>query len=313
MNDEKLDGSLLEEIENYAVVIAQQAGQILWEQFRKPLEIQFKDKEHADPVTSADRLSDDYLKRAIRQKFPQHNILSEEGASSSESDSPFIWVLDPLDGTANYLNGLPLFAVSIGVLWKRQPVVGSIYVPVSQRGAQGVYRARLGWGAFLNNERIGVVTQPSSRPLSEIPVQFGEHLRLAGQSRKEYPEARNLGSIALEITLAAGGVFQYAFFGGPRIWDVAAGVLLVKEAGGLSLIRLPQGKDWQKLERFQMESDNASEPLENLRRWSFPLVLGAAERTRKIVKDIRFRHNPLSGLAARFWTRNNYPNQPIRK
>ncbi len=303
MNDEKPDGSLLEEIENHAVVIAQQAGQILWEQFRKPIEIQFKDKEQADPVTSADRLSDEYLKKAIRQKFPQHNILSEEGESSPESDSPFVWALDPLDGTANYMNGLPLFAVSIGVLWKRQPVVGVIYAPVSQRGAQGVYRTRLGCGAFLDNERIGVVTQPSDRPLSAIPVQLGEHLRLAGQRRKETPEARNLGSIALEITLAAGGVFQYAFFGGPRIWDVAAGVLLIKEAGGLSLIR--QGKDWQNLERFQMDPHNASEPLENLRRWSFPLVLGAAESTRKIVKDIHFRHNLLDSLAGRFWRRIN--------
>ena len=80
MNAEKLDGSLLEEIENYAIDIAQQAGQILWEQFRKPLEIQFKDKENMlIRSPSADRLSDEYLKRAISQKFPRHNILSEEG------------------------------------------------------------------------------------------------------------------------------------------------------------------------------------------------------------------------------------------
>ena len=109
MNAENLDDSLLAEIETHAVLIAQQAGQILREQFRKPLDVQFKDKKNRDPVTVADHLSDEYLKKAINEKFPSHLILSEEGGAQPESDSQFVWVLDPLDGTVNYMNGLPLF------------------------------------------------------------------------------------------------------------------------------------------------------------------------------------------------------------
>jgi myo-inositol-1(or 4)-monophosphatase len=295
---ENIDDSLLAEIEAHAIYIAQQAGQILLEQFRKPLEVQFKDKKKSDPVTAADHLSEEYLKSVIREKFPSHSILSEEGGTLCESGSPFVWVLDPLDGTINFMNGLPLFAVSVGLLWKGQPVIGSIYVPVSHRATEGVYHACLGRGAFFNSERLEAGTKPSGRPLSEIPAQFGSRFRLSGKSRKEPHEARNLGSIALELAMASCGVFQYALFGSPKLWDVAAGVLLVKEAGGLAFIRMPGGRNWQLLERFQLEQNNDSEALENLRSWSYPLVVGAPDTAGKVVKDIRIHRTPLSWLKA---------------
>ncbi|MDO8687225.1 MAG: inositol monophosphatase family protein, partial [Dehalococcoidales bacterium] len=212
MDVENIDSLLLEEIEAHAIYCAREAGQILLEHFSKPLEVQFKGKERTDPVTTADLRSGEFLESAIREKFPQHGILSEEGDALHKSDSPFVWVLDPLDGTCNFMNGLPLFAVSIGVLWNWQPVVGRIYVPVSHRATAGVYHACLGKGAYLNGEKIEVVREPSGRPLSGNPFQFGRRCRLSGQSQREPQEARNLGSIALELAMAASGVFQYAFF-----------------------------------------------------------------------------------------------------
>lgn len=295
MDAENLDFSLLAEIEAQAVHIAQEAGRILLEQFRKPLEVQFKGKQKSHPVTTADYRSEEYLKRVIREKFPQHGILSEEGGALYQSDSSFIWVLDPLDGTSNFMNGLPLFAVSIGVLWRNQPVVGSIYVPVSHRTTEGVYHACLGKGAFFNEERITVATEPSGRSLSEIPPQFGRQFRLSGKSRPKAHEARNLGSIALELAMTACGVFQYALFASPKLWDIAAGVLLVKEAGGLVFTCRSRGRNWLPLERFQMEKESM-EILENLRSWSSPLVVGAPDTTRKVVKDIRIPHPLLSWL-----------------
>jgi myo-inositol-1(or 4)-monophosphatase len=300
---ENLDESFLAEIEAYSVKIAQQAGWILVEHFRQPLEVQFKGKKNSDPVTIADHLSEEYLKKAIQEKFPTHGILSEEGGVLNASDSPFIWVLDPLDGTANFINGLPLFAVSVGVVWKRQPVAGSIYVPVSHRGAEGVYHACRGHGAFLDNEKIEVSNQPSGHPLCEVPLQFGRRFRLSGQSQKEPYESRNLGSIALEMALTAAGVFRYAVFGSPKLWDIAAGVLLVKETGGESFVQRPKGKKWVILENFQTEKEKDSEILEALSKWSFPLVVRAPNATRKLMKDIQVRYNPLFDLVARLWPR----------
>jgi myo-inositol-1(or 4)-monophosphatase len=297
MDADKIDVSLLEEIEAHAVAIARGAGQILLEHFSKPLEVQFKGKNNQDPVTVADGRSEAFLKTAIKEKFPKHNILGEEGGALSESDSPFIWVLDPLDGTSNYMNGLPLFAVSVGVLWQGRPVVGCIFVPVSHRAAPGVYHARLGNGAFLNGEKITAARTPSGRPLAEMPPGFSGGFRLSGRSRKSPHETRNLGSIAVELALTACGVFQYALFGAPKIWDIAAGVVLVKEAGGLAFTRPKRGGKWLPLACFQPEGKDDSKALEKLRGWSAPLVVGAPEAARQVVKDIRRFHSPLARLS----------------
>lgn len=298
MDADKVDIFLLEEIEAHAVYIAREAGRILLQYFNQPLDVQFKGKKRSDPVTIADGRAEEYLKTVIGSKFPEHGILSEEGGVFGKADSPFVWVLDPLDGTCNFMNGLPFFAVSIGVLWKGQPVVGSIYVPVSHRATAGVYHACLGKGAYLDSERIEVSRVPTGRPLSAMPFQFGSRFRLSGKSRKEPQEARNTGSIAVELALTACGVFQYALFGSPKIWDVAAGVLLVKEAGGLAFNGRRDGRAWVPLERFELHRHNNGEPLEKISSWSNPLVVGSPDIATKVVKDLRIRRDPLSWLAA---------------
>lgn len=285
MNTENADHSLFEEIEAYAVEIADRAGQILLEYFHQPLEVKFKGKQKTDPVTSADTRSEDYLKAAISKKFPDHSILSEEGGVLGNSDSPFIWVLDPLDGTANFVNGLPFFAVSVGVLWQMQPAVAGIYMPVTHKAGAGVYHARLGGGAYLDEERIEATSAMSSRPLSAVPV-HGGGLRVSGKSRREPYEARNTGSIAVELALTASGIFRFAFFGAPKIWDVAAGVLLVKEAGGLAFARSRRTRTWIPVDQFR--PDDGNEPsLERLRGWSRPIIAGAPDVTRRLVVDAR--------------------------
>jgi myo-inositol-1(or 4)-monophosphatase len=299
MNTDNIDAALLEEIEAHAVYIARGAGRILLEHFRQPLEVKFKGKKNRDPVTVADGRSEEYLKAAIKEKFPRHSILGEEGGTLYESDSPFTWVLDPLDGTANFMNGLPLFAVSVGVLWRGQPVAGSIYVPVSHLAVPGVYHARRGNGSYLDGEKIEIARMSSGRPLAQVPP--GLAGRLSGKSRKTPHEARNLGSIALEFALTAGGVFQYALSGRPKIWDVAAGVVIVKEAGGLALTRSKRGNNWLPLERFQPGQADGPRALEDLRGWSAPLLVGTPDAARQVAEDLRRFHRPLAWFAG--WRR----------
>ena len=122
-----VDEKLVLELENAAVEMARGAGEILAGHFGRQISIEYKDKEQRDPVTSVDRACQDYLSREIAKKFPDHSILGEEstaGGDTEEDHIPapeFLWVLDPLDGTTNYLNGLPVYASSIGILFPDLP------------------------------------------------------------------------------------------------------------------------------------------------------------------------------------------------
>ena len=296
MNPENIDMSILKEIETFSVQISREAGHILLEHFNKPLEISYKGEKNTDPVTIADRNSEKYLTQAIKEKYPEHIILGEEEGISSQHSSPFTWVLDPLDGTANFINGLPFFAVSIGVLWKNIPVAGSIYVPVSHRTTEGVYHGFLGNGAFYNDERIKVTSDLPGKPLSEMPFQLGSTFRLSGKSRKEPYEIRNLGSIALELALTACGAFQFTLFNSPKLWDVLAGIVLVKEAGGVTFTYSRKGKDWASLREFEIENTATKTPLEVLQSWSAPLIAGTSDAVNTIIKDIRVNRAPLSWM-----------------
>ena len=121
----------LQEIEAASITMAWGAGRILSEQFGKQLSIEYKDKNQLDPVTSADKATQEFLVREITRLFPAHGILGEEGSDETDPAGPapdFLWVLDPLDGTTNFLNGLPVYASSIGILHRGRPVVrGVVY------------------------------------------------------------------------------------------------------------------------------------------------------------------------------------------
>ena len=108
MSDKILDRQL-SEMESFAVDITRRAGGILLEQFSKPLVVEYKSKGNTNPVTDADRRSEEFLREAILKEYPDHGVLAEEGSQVDSESSGFIWVLDPLDGTVNYLNGLPVF------------------------------------------------------------------------------------------------------------------------------------------------------------------------------------------------------------
>ena len=296
MNLNNVDVAILEEIEVFSVQIAREAGLILLEHFTKHLEVSYKGENSTDPVTIADRNSEEYLKRAIKQKYPEHSILSEEEGIASQKSSPFTWVLDPLDGTTNFINGLPFFAVSVGVLWGNLPVAGSIYVPVSHKATEGVYHSSLGKGAYFNSEKITVGADSVKRPLSEMPLPPGSQFRLTGKSRNRPHEIRNLGSIALELAMTACGVFQFTLFNKPRLWDILSGIVLVKEAGGVTLSYEKKSKSWKSFDEFGNAKTDTGTPLEIFQKWSSPFIAGTSDAVDELVKDIRIRRKPLSWM-----------------
>ena len=293
MRDQSLDHHL-REMESFAVGITRKAGAILLEKFRKPRIVEYKSKGNANPVTDADRSSEEFLREAILREFPDHGVLAEEGSQVDSESSDFIWVLDPLDGTVNYLNGLPVFGVSVGVLRRGEPVLGCIFTPSPTRSDGSVYHARRGNGAFRDGEAIQVyeADSPQRGKITVFPWSFAALFNQKKGLKGRIGELRSPGSVAYELAMTASGVIQYAIFTSPWVWDVAAGITLVTEAGGVALYRQRDGKDWDAFRRFTT-SEGTEPDAEGLKKWRSSWVFGGTEMARYVTGHL----NPRSRLS----------------
>ena len=301
---ESLDNAVLEEIESRAVEMAHGAGAILRRYFGSTLDVDYKDEKQTDPVTQADRESQEFLSKEIMARFPEHGIIGEEDEKPEDAVAPdFVWVLDPLDGTKNFLQGLPLFACSIGVLYRGAPVAGAVYVPWPSDGGGVVMHARSGAGAYADGEPVTMVNapEPEANRLAAVPEFFGGAFRLAKPMRNKVGDVRVTGSIAYELALAARGVVQYSIHSGPHLWDVAGGTVIAREAGGAVMVgrrvrrRMPLAPDrfrWEPLASFLPAWKSGVTMLSELRSWSAPLVVGSPALASYVAEGLE-RRQPL--------------------
>ena len=289
----------LARIERDAVEFARAAGALLLEHFRRPLEVEYKSANRRDPVTEADRRAEALLRDAISDAYPDHGIVGEEAENTDHETPEFAWVLDPLDGTTNFLNGLPVFASSIGVLRHGVPVVSALFVPGVEDGGGTVYHARLGGGAFQDDRRLAVTenAEPERGRLTGLPSFYWRMYGFRDGLRQRLGEIRSLGSIAFEMAMTARGTFQMAMINAPRVWDVAGGVLLVVEAGGAVLTRTGRSDHWRPLDGFRTDAPT----LDNLRAWRSPVVAGNRELAAHVGERVRQRS--LAGWRFRRWVR----------
>lgn len=318
-----LDQSQIAEIEDHAIGLARGAGAILSQHFGASLEVEYKQEHHRDPVTQADKECQAYLTREISGSYPDHGIIGEEDEQEDDSPAPaFVWVLDPLDGTTNFLNGLPVFACSIGVLHQGAPIAGAIYIPWPAQGGGMVMHARKGGGAFVEEERLNVFggEEPEGHRLVSLPGSFSSAFHLGKPMWGRVGDVRVTGSIAYELAMTAMGVLQYSIITGPRLWDVVGGVSLVLEAGGAALVGrrsssrgvLPAPKiTWEPLESFVPCWRGGETTLKELRRWSAPIVLGSPGIARYVAANLRSRSSLRSGLrrAVRRLRRRSRPGE----
>ena len=216
-----------------AVEAAREAGDILLAEFARPVKISYKGE--VDIVTQADRRSEQAIVSRLRAHFPKHAIVAEEGGGA-ESDSPFRWHVDPLDGTTNFAHGYPCFAVSIGLrgIGKELICPGVIYQPVSRE----LFTAVKGEGAYLNQKKIQV-SHIEKLATSLLATGFPSVKRSQNPNIHYYWDftlrshgVRRDGSAALDLAAVACGRFEGFWEFGLHSWDTAAGVLLVREAGG---------------------------------------------------------------------------------
>ena len=320
------DDVLACEIEAAAVEMAQGAGDILAAHFGRKISIEYKDKEERDPVTEVDKACQDYLVGEINRRFPDHSILgeeqSEEEAKKAKEDSgatdppcgDFLWVLDPLDGTTNFLNGLPVYAVSVGVLHKGRPLAGALFIPWPKPGGGFVLHCRQGGGCFAGEDPVEVYKsdEPVNNRLAGLPGHFSYFTKYGKGLRGKSGEPRTTGSIAYELAMTACGVMQYAVFGAPRMWDMAAGALAVMEAGGTVMTRSPKEKGWHVMESFVPTWQEKPPTLKELRRWVAPLVVGNNKVAPLLAANLRSRFHPMAKVR-RITRRFHRPKKKAQK
>jgi myo-inositol-1(or 4)-monophosphatase len=285
---------LAKEIEVTAIQLARGAGEILASHFGRQISVEYKDKEQRDPVTAADKTTQEYLVGEINRQFPDHGILGEEDSAKSDSQAPdYLWVLDPLDGTTNFLNGLPIYASSIGVLYRGWPLVGALFVPWPKTDGGFVLHCRRGGGCFADAKPVSVYQsdEPVSNRLTGFPVSFTTYTKFGRKLRNPFGEMRTTGSIAYELAMTACGVMQYTVFYAPHMWDMAAGALAVLEANGMVMTKFSRDKRWHLLESLVPTWEDKPPSQKDLRRWTAPLVAGNQQVAPLIANNIhrRFR------------------------
>lgn len=219
---------------NIAARAARAAGHIIMRSLQHIEHLEVTSKGRNDFVSDVDKLAEQEIINTIRRAYPDHAILAEESGESGESDT--VWIIDPLDGTTNFLHGYPHFCVSIGIKVKGKLMHGVVYDPVREE----MFTASRGDGAQLNDRRIRVSKQKTFEGAlltTGFPFKYPEHHNVYHRTFKTlFPQVvdiRRTGSAALDLAyLAAGRVDGYWEIG-LAPWDMAAGALLVEEAGGV--------------------------------------------------------------------------------
>ncbi|MFU8815362.1 MAG: inositol monophosphatase family protein [Pseudomonadales bacterium] len=227
----ELDEATLVELEVVAVELARLAAAEIQTALGRELAIRYKGAaerqgpgRYRDPASEADERIERLIRDRLAELFPEHGVVGEEMATVvGESDAP-IWVIDPIDGTANFVNGLPLFAASIGIMHRGVPVVGAVWCSTSHELRHGVYHAHRGGPLRFDESPMTLRAHADLRRhlAGEPDPTVGEGLHW---------EVRKTGSASIECAFVAAGLLRVARFDAPHLWDVAAGIACAQAAG----------------------------------------------------------------------------------
>lgn len=225
----------MQPILNVAFAAARKAARLIMRYADRLDELKIIEKQQNDFVTEVDRQAETIIVEELRKAYPSHCILGEEHGVQGDTSDEITWIIDPIDGTLNYTHGLPQFCISIAVKRRDQIEHGLIYDPTREE----LFYASRGEGARLNDRRIRVSSQ---KMLKSALVATGFPVRSKSKIESFLPAFNSIirncsdmrcgGSAALDLAYVAAGRYDCYFESGLAIWDIAAGALLVKEAGG---------------------------------------------------------------------------------
>ena len=273
---EDIDVSELEEIERIAVELATLAGAEIQAALGSMIAVRYKGESPEktlwrDPVSEIDQRVETLIRSRVAERFPGHDVIGEEMVERPGRAHDCVWIVDPIDGTTNFVNGFPMFAASIGVLRRGRPVVGAVWCSTGHALRPGVYHASAGSKLrFEDNDVTPKLNPAVRRRLAGVPV--------VTANDKNW-ETRKTGSAAIECALVAAGMLRVARFDSPNIWDVAGGIVLVKAAGGA--VRQQRDGHWKTMQGFVPEPPSIGGEAD-LRFWRHPVIVGAPEAVERM-------------------------------
>ena len=237
---------------NVMIKAAEKASRALIRDFGEIEKLQVSIKGPTDFVSNADLKAEKIIIEELKKARPYYSIISEEDGSESNKDKDHTWIIDPIDGTTNFLHGVPHFAISIALKYGNEIISGLIYDPIKDE----MFYAEKDNGAFFNNQRIRV---SKKKELNSCLFATG------GVAKNEVNlPLRKSGSAALDIAYVAAGRYDGYFQNDLNLWDIAAGIILVKEAGGMiNEIDLSQNKNIQIRASSMAINDKMLEKLKN--------------------------------------------------
>ena len=214
---------------------ARRGGAILIRHLNKLDKLKVEKKGHNDFVSDADRAAEEAVIEVIQRHYPDHAILAEESGVQGESDT--VWIIDPLDGTTNFLHGFPQFCVSVGVQVKGRMEAAAVYDPMRQE----IFAAARGDGATLDDRKIRVSGRKELEfaligtgfPFRQADMEMGPYLGMLGKVVRNTAGVRRPGAAALDLCYVACGRLDGFWETGLQAWDLAAGALIIREAGGI--------------------------------------------------------------------------------
>ncbi|MFH1508648.1 MAG: inositol monophosphatase family protein [bacterium] len=226
-----------------AIQAARLAGEVLKNHFQSLSKNDVERKSKHEIVTVVDKEAEKVILKYLQEKFPEHNYISEE-SEPSFNESELTWIIDPLDGTLNYTMNNPVFCTSIGLAKGNEMVLGVVHNPLSG----DYYVAEKGQGAYLNDKKIAVSGEINLKN-SVVGYCHGREdadmlwsAEMYKMLKPKVMDIRRFGSAALELAYTASGKLESFYINHVNSWDVAAGVLLVQEAGGM--VTDFSGKPW---------------------------------------------------------------------
>ncbi len=254
------EDDMLARVELLAVELARLGGAEITGALGTLLSVAYKGGDPAvlrDPVSEVDHRVETLIRARVAEQFPDHDLIGEELDERPGRGHDWVWAVDPIDGTTNFVNGFPLIASSVGVLFRGRPVAGAVWCSTGHRLTAGVYHARRDGVLMFEGAPAAVSVNPAVRR------------RLGGEPEVHGGAAswdvRKTGSAAIECAFVAVGLLQVARFASPNLWDVAGGLALVAASGGECLERSSEG--WRAFESFTADDDDPAA-------WRRPLILG---------------------------------------